>query len=85
MVAVFFVRVFLFLMSRQADDIGPSTVIDTSRSGGRRHRAPSMPQKTEPSVQPSEPAAQEQAQSDESDAVTREQIVKLFGNALSVR
>ncbi|WP_298857664.1 hypothetical protein [uncultured Sulfitobacter sp.] len=74
-------------MSRQADDVGPSTVVDTSRPVGRRHRAPSMPQQPEyaPSVQSAEQMPREPEHFDEADLVTREEIVKLFGNALRVR
>ena len=92
---MFFVRVFLFLMSRRADDSSFPDVASQSPPsdvGRRTASKPSMPTLTNVrAVQGGaeqdtfhQPVAQASAAS-EQDGVTREEMVKLFGSALRVR
>jgi hypothetical protein len=75
---LFFVRVILFLMSRQADDaVEPSLAKHAPSSGGKGRTST-----RHASIAPTHSYQQDGY---DSDAVTKEEMVKLFGSALRVR
>lgn len=74
---LFFVRVILFFMSRGADDAVVPAVPKPIEKPRASHRTSSRHESIAPTEMPDSPEGD--------DAVTREEILKLFGGALRVR
>ena len=80
--AVFLVRVILFLMSRQVGPADATSVVDapTDEKSGRRPPT----RLTAPKLAPGD-MGYDNPQKNADSGVTREEMVKLFGSALRVR
>lgn len=81
-VAMFIVRVILFMMSRQAGSVDTTSVVDTSTDATSGRRPPHR-MKT-PDLSPGD-MGYRHPDGHADGGVTREEMVKLFGNALRVR
>ena len=84
---VFLVRVFLFLMSRQSGAVSTTADDGALNDDDQSHRTPSRKPSFEAMNRPLVPGDMgfDEAKSSARSAVTREEMVKLFGNALRVR
>jgi hypothetical protein len=71
---LFFVRVILFFMSRTAENANAPIVAEQSEAVRASYRSVSHHASTSPAVTPSG-----------EDAVTKDEMMKLFGSALRVR
>lgn len=86
-VVVFLVRVILFMMSRRAQDTGAKVPSPAPNGPQKTHRARPRPKRREArrEVPPCQSRTEPGIEGQQGGPITREEMTRLFGNALRVR